>query len=234
MAGAGRLLRRKRLRRLHLSHAHHIRVAGQGELQKPLLIVVLLGVIGKAGDGVDYIVENIPLGVLLHQIKLPASVFNGENSLFVGNGGENPAHQRGLSAAGGAGDADRQAEPQHRRQEIQHFGGGRPIADKIIPPQLFRVYDSDGGRHALVLVGQRIAQNRNTDFIGEVAHHSRLAVVQDHPGFMKQPADHIHGVLGALEPLLGGDHTPIRIGDLGVLPRVDIDLLHIAGEQVRG
>ena len=66
-----------------------------------------------------------------------------------------------------------------------------------------------------------------------MAHHSRLAVVQDHPGFMKQPADHIHGVLGALEPLLGGDHTPIRIGDLGVLPGVDVDLLHIAGKQVR-
>ena len=233
VAGAGRLLRRKRFRRLHLAHAHHIRVTGQGKLQKPLLIVVLLGVIGKAGDGVDYIVEDIPFGVLLHQIKLPASIFNSKNSLFIGNGGENPTHQRGLAAAGGAGDANRQAEPQHRRQKIQHFGGSRSIADKIIPPQLFGVYDSDGGRHALVLVGQRIAQNRNTDFIGEMAHHSRLAVVQDHPGFMKQPADHIHGVLGALEALLGGDHTPIRIGDLGVLPGVDVDLLHIAGKQVR-
>ena len=30
-------------------------------------------------------------GILLHQIKLPAPVFNGENSLFIGNGGENPA-----------------------------------------------------------------------------------------------------------------------------------------------
>ena len=181
----------------------------------------------------DYIVEDIPLGVLLHQIKLPAPVFNGEDSLFIGNGRENPAHQRGLAAAGGAGDANGQAEPQHRRQEIQHFGGGRPIADKIIPPQLFGVYDSDGSRHALVLVGQRIAQNRDTDFIGEMAHHSRLAVVQDHPGFMKQPADHIHGVLRTLEPLLGGDHAPIRIGDLGVLPGVDVDLFHIAGKEVR-
>ena len=180
----------------------------------------------------DYIVEDIPLGILLHQIKLPAPVFNGENSLFIGNGGENPAHQRGLTAAGGACDADGQAKPQHRRQEVQHFGGGRPIADKIIPPQPLRVDNSDGGRHALVLVGQRIAQNRNTDFIGEMAHHSRLAVVQDHPGFMKQPADHIHGVLGALEPLFGRNHTPIRIGDLGVLPGVDVDFLHITGKEV--
>ena len=180
----------------------------------------------------DYIVEDIPLGVLLHQIKLPAPVFNSENSLFIGNGGENPAHQRGLAAAGGPGDANRQAEPQHRRQKIQHFGGGRPIADKIILPQPLRVDNSDGGRHALALVGQRIAQNRNTDFIGEVAHHSRLAVVEDHPGFMKQPADHIHGVLGTLEPFFGGDHAPIRIGDLGVLPGVDVDFLHIAGKKV--
>ena len=65
-----------------------------------------------------------------------------------------------------------------------------------------------------------------------MAHHSRLAVVEDHPGFMKQPADHIHGVLGALEPLFGRNHTPIRIGDLGVLPGVDVDFLHITGKEV--
>ena len=65
-----------------------------------------------------------------------------------------------------------------------------------------------------------------------MAHHSRLAVVEDHPGFMEQPADHIDGVLGALKPLLGGNHAPIRIGDLGVLPGVDVDFLHITGKEV--
>ena len=49
---------------------------------------------------------------------------------------------------------------------------------------------------------------------------------------MEQPADHIDGVLGALKPLLGGNHAPIRIGDLGVLPGVDVDLLHITGKEV--
>ena len=50
---------------------------------------------------------------------------------------------------------------------------------------------------------------------------------------MKQPADHIDGVLGALKPLFGGDYAPIRIGDLGVLPGIDVDFLHITGKEVR-
>ena len=65
-----------------------------------------------------------------------------------------------------------------------------------------------------------------------MAHHSRLTVIQDHAGLMKESADYIDSVLWGLEPLFGGNHPPVRIGDLHIFPRIDVDFLHIICEKI--
>ena len=232
MAGAGRLLCGESLGRFHLTDTHNVRVTGQGKLQKALLIVVLLGIVRKTGNGMDYIVDDISFGVLFHKVKFAAPIFNGEDSLFVGNGGENPAHQRSFTAAGRTSHADGQTEPENFGQKVQHFGGGCPVANEIIPAQLLGIHDTNGCSHTFFFVRERIAQNRDTDFIGEMAHHTRLTVIQNHAGLMKESANYINSVLWGLEPIFGGNHTPVRISDFHIFPRIDVNFLHIICEKI--
>mgnify|MGYP002541441598 CR=1 FL=1 len=142
VAGAGRLLCGECLGRFHLTDTHNVRVTGQGKLQKALLIVVLLGIVRKTGNGMDYIVDDISFGILFHKVKFAAPIFDGEDSLFVGNGGENPAHQRSFTAAGRTSHADGQTEPENFGQKVQHFGGGCPVANEIITAQLLGIHDN--------------------------------------------------------------------------------------------
>ena len=232
VAGAGRLLCGESLGRFHLTDTHNVRVTGQGKLQKALLIVILLGIVRKTGNGMDHIVDDISFCILFHKVKFAAPVFNGEDSLFVGNGGENPAHQRGFTAAGGTSHTDGQTEPENFGQKVQHFGGGCPVANEIITAQLLGIHDTNGCSHTFFFVRERIAQNRDTDFIGEMAHHTRLTVIQNHAGLMKESADYINSVLWGLEPIFGGNHTPVRISDFHIFPRIDVNFLHIICEKI--
>ena len=48
----------------------------------------------KTSNSMDDVVEDFSLIVFFHKVKFSPPVFNGEDSLFIGNDGKNPTYQR--------------------------------------------------------------------------------------------------------------------------------------------
>ena len=84
------------------------------------------------------------------------------------------------------------------------------------------------------MVGQRVAQDGDADFVAQMPHDGRLRMVQNHAGFMQQAPHHINGMFGAVEFFIGGNHPAVGIGDFYVLPGIDVNFLNIGGKKVGG
>lgn len=99
---------------------------------------------------------------------------------------------------------------------------------------ILRVDDSDRGADSHILIHQRSLEYCDTDIFGEMAQYGGAGIVQHHTGNMEHPADHIDGMVGAVEVLLQLDHLAAGIQNFNITPGIDIDLLNTGAEDVLG
>ena len=205
----------------------------QGHVQQHILIHALLGILRLTGDGVNDTIGD-PAIFLSHQIQLTGAIFNGEDALIVGDRGEQPAGHCGFSRAGCSRHTDRDAIPQTGGKKVQHRTCGCAAPDKILLLHILRVDDSDRGADSHILIHQRSLEYCDTDIFGEMAQYGGAGIVQHHTGNMEHPADHIDGMVGAVEVLLQLDHLAAGIQNFNITPGIDIDLLNTGAEDVLG
>lgn len=89
----------------HLAHHQDVRVEAQADIHQRDLIDPLTLIFTVAGQCVDHRVGHLTV-FLPHQLQLTGAVLNGEDSLAVGDRGQQPACRRGLAGGGGASHAD--------------------------------------------------------------------------------------------------------------------------------
>ena len=105
-----------------------------------ILIDILLGVLALTGDGVDDAVAH-PAIFLPHQVQLTGAVLDGENTLVVRDGGQEPACHRSLAGTGGPGNADGNAVTQAGGQKVQHGACGCSTFYEVLFLHILRVDD---------------------------------------------------------------------------------------------
>ena len=233
VASTGGLLCGIRLRRPHLAHTDDVGVVPQGHVQQHILIDILLGVLALTGDGVDDAVAH-PVIFLPHQVQLTGAVLDGENTLVVRDGGQEPACHRSLAGTGGPGNADGNAVTQAGGQKVQHGACGCSTFYEVLFLHILRVDDTDGCRDAHILVHQRGLEDRDADVLAEMAQDGGTGIVQHHTADMEHTADHIDGVFRAVEMFLQLDRFAIGVQHLDIPPRVHINLLNAGSEDVLG
>ena len=151
MAGSCRLLCGIGFGASHLSHTDNLRVKTQSHVKEHVLIDVLLFILAESGQRMDHAIGYLSI-LFPYQSQLPASVFNGKNSLVVRNGGKEPPCQCSLAGAGGACHTDADAIPQTLCQKIQHFFCCSSSIHKVALFQTLWIYDSDGGCNTHILI----------------------------------------------------------------------------------
>ena len=229
----GGFLSRIGLRAAHLTHGDDVGIETKGDVQQCDLVDALPLVLAVTGLGVDDGVDH-PAVLLPDELKLTGTVFNGEDSLSVRNGGQKPACHGGFTGAGGASHTDGHAIAQAGGQKVQHFLRCGSAANKVLLGQMLGVDDSNGGRDARILVQHRGLDDRNTDVLGQTGGDDGAGIVQHLAGVLQHTADDIGCMVRRVKVFLQLDGAAIGILDLDISPGIDVDLLNALGKDILG
>lgn len=127
------------------------------------------------------------------------------------------------------------------RRVLPHISHGRidfsSVSLRGIDPRDYPVYRAAKGLYCgkLLITSAELADEEQvTDIFGEMAQYGGAGIVQHHTGNMEHPADHIDGMVGAVEVLLQLDHLAAGIQNFNITPGIDIDLLNTGAEDVLG
>ena len=96
MPGSCRLLCGVCFRASHLAYTDNLRVKTQSHIKKHILVDVLLFIFTVSGQGMNDAVGYLAI-LFPNKSQLPASVFNGKDTLVVRNGGKEPPCQSSLA-----------------------------------------------------------------------------------------------------------------------------------------
>ena len=232
-AHTGSLLRRIGLRTAHLAHADDVRIETQGNIQQRDLVDALALILTVAGLRVDDRVRHLAV-TLPDKLEFPGSVLNGKDALAVRNGGKEPARHGGLAGGSCSRHADRNAIAQAGGQKVQHFLCGRAALHEVPLAEIPGIHDTDGCGNTGILIQHRRFDDRDTNVLCQSGGNDGAGIVQYLAGVLQHTANNVGGVFRRVEMLLQLGGMTVRILDLNVPPRVDIDLLNAVREDVLG
>ena len=232
-AHAGGLLRGIGLGTAHLAHHQDVRVEAQADIHQRDLIDPLTLIFAVAGQGVDHRVDHLTV-FLPHQLQFAGAVFDGKDTLTVGDRGQQPACRRGLAGGGGASHTDGDPIAQKYGKPVQHFRCGCAAAEQILTAEIVAVDNSDGGGNAHILIHHGGLHSRNTGVAGQVSRDQRTGVVQYHAGSVEHTTDDGERMFRRIEMLFQFLISAIRILHFDIPPRVDVDFLNAVSIDVAG
>jgi len=231
--GSGRLLRRVCLGSAHFANHQNVRVKAQRDVQQGDLCDTLAFVLAVAGQGMDDGVRDRTV-FLTHQRQFSGAVFDGEDSLIVGNGGQEPACHGGFAGAGRACHADGYTIAQAGGKEVQHLVRRAAAVHEVRLGHALGIDDTDGGGSTDIGIHNGAFHDGNADIFRKGTHHQRGLVIQNCARHMKHPAQHIDAMFRAVKVFRELLAAPTGILDFNIPPAVDVDFFDSVRKDVLG
>ena len=181
-----------------------------------------------------HVVDDPSLLVSLDQGQLAGTRLDGVDTLIVGDGTQQGVQKCGLTRAGSSRHHEGNTVAKAGLQKGQHILGDGLTVKQVGAIHSCGMEHTDGDRDASVGIHDGFLECGDTGVVGEMPLCDGGGVVDDHARMVEELLDHVDGVLGREEMLLGLLDPSVQMGECHVIPTVDVDLLQVGVGQVLG